>query len=129
MLPVADRRRAPAKRAVTSTRVVQAAVEGIEKVGDGRKVTFMGQEFKMAQKIGLAPIMMLAMAGSQGVDSADEAGLVALYRVINDCIDESEHARFWQYAVDTKADGDDFMQTVRTVIEALSARPTKSPNG
>jgi hypothetical protein len=107
---------------------VQAAVEGVEIAAD-RKVPFMGAEFKMASKIGLAPLMLLAVAARKGVDAADEAGLAALHDVIQDCIDESEHPRFWRHAVDTKADADDFMKAVQHVIQDLAARPTSPPGG
>jgi hypothetical protein len=129
VLPVADRRRAPAKRAVTPTHEVQAAVEGVEIVGDGRKVTFMGQEFRMAEKIGLMPLLHLAVASKKGVDASDMDGLVAMYEVLRDCIEESEWVKFETHAVDTKADADDLQKVVADVIEVVSARPTKSPNG
>lgn len=121
-------RKGVAKRAV-ATHEVQAAVEGVEIVGDARKVPLMGQEFRMADKIGLMPLLHLAVAGKQGIDASSDAGLVAMYEVLRDCIDESEWARFERHAIDTKADSDDLMKVVAHVIEVLSARPTKSPSG
>jgi hypothetical protein len=118
--------RVPAKRATPSIHQVQAAAEG---VSADRKVSLKGAEFAMADRIGLAPLILLAVAGSRGVDSSDAQGLVALHDVLNDCLAEAEHDRFWRHAVDTKADGDDLMTVVKDVIEALSARPTGSPSG
>jgi hypothetical protein len=125
---MAERRRAPAKRAATSTHEVQAAAEGVEIVGDGRKVSLLGAEFRMADKIGLMPLLKLAHAGKQGVDVADDAGMVAMYEVIRDCIDATEWDRFQNHATETKAEAEDLMNVVTDVIQALSARPTGSPS-
>ena len=122
-----ESRRRP-RKAIT-THEVQAEVEGVEIVGDGRKVSFMGQEFRMAEKIGLMPLLHLAVASKKGVDAGDMAGLVAMYEVLRDCIDQSEWERFETHAVDTKADADDLQKVVGDVVEMLSARPTGSPSG
>jgi len=115
------------KRRVVSAHEVQAAVEGVEIVGGAQKVTFMGQEFRMSDKIGLMPLMHLAVAGKRGLEANDMDGLVALYEVIRDCIEESEWPKFEKHAVDTKADGEDLQKVVADVIEVITARPTQSP--
>jgi hypothetical protein len=115
--------------AAVGTHQVQAAVEGVEIVGDARKVPFMGAEFRMADRIGLMPLMHLAVASKKGVDAADMEGLVAMYEVIRDCVDVSEWPRFERHAVDMKAEADDLMKVVQHVIEAISARPTSPPGG
>lgn len=129
---------------------MQAAAEGAEIVDDG-KVEFLGETFGMAEKIGIMPIIHLIVAQKKGVDSNDPAGLIALYEVLRDCIDQtrpqeerpdprtgemvptdvgpSEWDRFEEHAVLTKADGEDLMAVVQKVYEVLSARPTRSPNG
>jgi hypothetical protein len=65
----------------------------------------------------------------EGRRRADMDGLVAMYEVLRDCIEESEWAKFETHAVDTKADADDLQKVVADVIEVVSARPTQSPNG
>jgi hypothetical protein len=117
--------RTPARRSKT-IHEAQAAAEGVDLPTDG-KIELLGAEFKMAEKMGLAPMILLAVASRKGVDSNDPAGLVALHDVISDCIDESEHDRFWQHAVAVKADGDELMQAVKKAVEALAARPTRPP--
>lgn len=116
------------KPAVTSMHEVQATAEGVNLPAE-RKVSLLGAEFRMADKVGLAPLIKLAVAGSKGVDSNDPAGLVALHDVISDCIDESEHDRFWRHAIDTKADGDELMAVVKEVVEVLAQGRTGSPSG
>lgn len=135
------------KATAPTTQSVQAAVEGVVE-GDG-KVEFMGEHFKMAEKIGLMPLLKFAHASSKGVDSTDMEGLSALYAMINDCIDQtkpmeeklnpvsgltemvpigpSEWDRFEAHAIEQKAEADDLMSLVQRVIEALAARPTRPP--
>lgn len=116
----------PRKRAKATTQSVQAAVEGVE-VDDGRKVEFMGSAFRMADSIGLMPLLKFAHASAQGLDSTDMEGLAALYEMIHDCIHDDEWQRFERHAIDTKAEAEDLMSLVQKVIEALSARPSRPP--
>lgn len=123
----------PRKKARTlTTHDVQAAVEGVapavgEVVGDGRKVEFKGRAFRMADSIGLMPLLKFAHAQAQGIDANDMEGLVALYAVIRDCIDESEFAAFERHCMDTKAEGDELMALVQECVAAIAARPTTPP--
>lgn len=125
--------RSPRKRArALTTQDVQAAVEGVgpavgEIVGDARKVEFKGRAFRMAESIGLMPLLKFAHAQAQGIDANDMEGLVALYAVIRDCIDETEFAAFERHAMDTKAEGDELMALVQQCVSAISARPTLPP--
>ena len=128
---MAERR--PGRPRKATTHSVQAAVEGVplpaegEIVGDGRKVEFLGATFRMADRIGLMPLLRFAHASSKGLDSTDMEGLVALYDMIHDCIDVEEWDRFQRHAIDTKAEADDLMAMVQKVIETLTARPTTRP--
>lgn len=125
-------RRAPAKKASArrpvSAHEAQAAVEGVVLPPD-RKVGLLGVQFKLAEKVGVAPMILLAVAGKKGIDSADAEGVVALHDLISDCIAEDEYDRFWAHAVKAKADMDDLQQFIKDAMEALSARPTGSPSG
>lgn len=106
---------------------VQAAVEGVEIVGDGRKVEFMGAEYRIAEKVGLMPLMKFAHVSSKGLDSSDMDGLAAMYAMIQDCIDPAEWSRFEHDAMEKKADGEAIFGVVAKVIEILTARPTQRP--
>jgi hypothetical protein len=129
---VASQRRTPAKkvpaRRAVSAHEAQAAVEGVALPPD-RKVALLGVKFKLADKVGVAPMILLAVAGKKGIDSADAEGVVALHDLISDCIAEDEYDRFWAHAVKSKADMEDLQQFIKDAMEALSARPTGSPSG
>jgi hypothetical protein len=130
---VASQRRAPVKKAAPRRPAItaheaQAAVEDVTLPPD-RKVSLLGVQFKLAGKVGVAPMILLAVAGKKGIDSADAEGVVALHDLISDCIAEDEYDRFWAHAVKSKADMDDLQQFIKDAMEALSARPTGSPSG
>lgn len=138
-----------------TTHDIQARAEGVDIVGDGRKVTLLGAEFRMADRIGLMPLMRFAQSAKTGMDADDMEGLAAMYTLIRDCIDthrpqrpvldehgqplirdgapvteddgRSEWDRFEDHAIATKADADDLMKVVQDVIEALTARPSQRP--
>jgi len=132
----------PRRAGKTGTHAMQAAVEGVPVPPDG-KVEFCGAYFRMAESIGLMPLLQFAHAAKQGLDSSDMEGMAALYAVIRDCIDQtrpqkdvdgelvddgpSEWDRFQRHAIDQKAGGEELMPVVQRCIEAISARPTRPP--
>ncbi len=105
----------------------QARAEGVEIVGGGDKVTFMGDTYRIAERVGLMPLMRFAMVAKSGVEDDDMEGLAAMYTLIRDCIDPGEWARFEKDAIDKKAEQEELLKVVTDVIEALSARPTRRP--
>lgn len=119
----ASRKRAPAG---VSTHQAQAAAERVDLV---EKVELNGRAFGLAERVGLMPMILLAVVGKRGVDANAEEGLVAIYEVLRDAIDPEDFDGFLEHAITTKADGDDLMAVIRSAVETMSARPTGSPNG
>lgn len=117
-----------------------------------------GRFFRMSDRIGLMPLLRFASSARGGVDQKDPRALIALYDMIGDCIDQERPQRivvdpatgqtkvdefgqpvyedagpsqwdeFQDYATEVKADEEDLMELVGTVIERLASRP-KSPPG
>lgn len=134
---------------------VQGIAEGVA-VGT-ETVTFMGEEFRIAETIGLMPLLKFASASDRGMASEDMAGMAAMYAMIRDCIDQGrpctcgvpegemhkkatadapgcewdpgDWPRFEDRAIATKAGGDDLFQVVTDVLAKVSARPTRPPSG
>jgi hypothetical protein len=117
-----------------------------------RTIEFKGQRFRIADKIGLMPLMRFAHAASQDLDTDDLEGLAAVYTMLRDCIhpgtpacggcgacatdptscpsyDPGDWRKFEAWATETKADGEELLPVVGQVIEILTARPTKGPSG
>jgi hypothetical protein len=132
-----------------TTHQVQAAVEGVPDIDDD-KVEFMGERFRVAESVGLMPLLKFAHVSAKGVDSGDMEGLAALYSMIRGCIDHkrpqreevddqgnvsyvdagpSEWDRFERHAIDNDAEDTDLMPVVQRAMEVISARPTKRRTG
>lgn len=129
-----------------TTQSVQAAAEGVV-VQDGDFVEFLGQKFRLAEKVGLMPMLAFANASKQGLDSDDMEGLAAMYSLIRSVIhrpplldehgqqvvdengkrlrDDSEWNRFVALADDELAEGEDVMGFVNEAMQVMSARPRK----
>lgn len=106
---------------------LQAANEGV--VIDGDFVEFMGEKFKMGERIGLMPLLKFAHVSSKGVNAGDMEGLAAMYALIRDCIAADQWERFEQTAIEKQAEDTDLLDVVAKTIEALSARPTQRRSG
>lgn len=129
---------------------VQTAVEGAVQIEDDGKVELLGERFRLAESIGLMPLLKFAHSAKGGMDSDDMEGLDAMYSLIRDTVDQekiqkrtddgelmtdaagdpvwegpSEWDRFERHAIDTKADGEDFMEFIGKAISVISARPRK----
>lgn len=120
-------------------------------IASGDRVTLLGQEFRVSERIGLMPLLKFASASD--VDTQDPRALAAMYTMLRDCIyegspgcGECEHcearnetackayergdwSRFEEHAMVTKADADDLMGVVSKVLEIASGRPTPPRGG
>jgi hypothetical protein len=92
------------------------------------EIDFAGERFTVADKIGLMPLMRFAKVAKAGVDSADLAGLAALYDLLAQCIADADWARFEAAADKSHADGEELMAVIGKVFEALAERPTSRPS-
>lgn len=63
---------------------VQATVEGA--AVQAETITFLGRDFRIADKVGLMPLLAFANASKAGLRTEDLDGLAAMYAMIRDCI-------------------------------------------
>lgn len=125
---------------------IQAAAEGVVQ-DDGDRIEFFGQYFRLAERVGLMPMLAFANASKKGLDSDDMEGLAAMYALIRSVIhrpplydeqgqrahdesgkalrDESEWHRFEELADDEQAEGEDVMDFVNKAMSVIAARPRK----
>jgi hypothetical protein len=129
-----------------------AVVEGsVAEADDGSTVEFMGKRFRMAEKIGLMPLLKFASASDMSTE--DPRALAAMYSMLKDCIypgvpacgncaeceagkdtqckeyDRSDWPSFEDHAIETKADADELFAVISQVMEIISGRPTQPPAG
>jgi hypothetical protein len=116
-----------APQAIDVVTTLQAASEGV--VVDADTIEFMGERFKMGQRIGLMPLLKFAHVSNKGVQADDMAGLAAMYEMIKDCIAPNEWERFERIAIEKQAESEDLLEVVSNTIEVLSARPTRQRSG
>ncbi len=131
---------------VPTTHDAQTAAEGVV-LEDGDYIEFFGEKFRLADRVGLMPLIKFGNAANKGLDSDDMEGLAAMYSMIRSVIhrpplydehgarrvdengkvlrDESEWHRFQELAEDELAEGDDVMEFVNKAMEVMSARPRK----
>jgi hypothetical protein len=139
-----------------------AAADGAEVtegvVTESGKVELVGRKFRIAEKIGLMPLLKFASASDMSTE--DPRALSAVYSMLKDCIyegrpgcgecerckgdeekgvpgdekmckvyDKGDWADFEQHAIETKADADELLAVVNQVLEVISGRPTEPRAG
>lgn len=125
-----------------------------EIISPSRVVTLAGESFRVAEKVGLMPLLKFSHAANLRAD--DERAYAAMYEILRDVIleaeepcgkcpdcktagrdasardctfaDEGDWVRFQQHAVDCKADADELLDVVAQAIKVIAARPTESPS-
>lgn len=112
----------PAQQAEADATQIQALAEGVV---HGDQLECLGGHYKVAEKIGLMPLLKFAYTASSGVGTEDLDGLVAIYSMLRDCIDPEDWDRFERDMIAKKAEADDMMPCVEQAIEIINARPTR----
>lgn len=92
------------------------------------EVSFAGETFTVADRIGLMPLMRFAKVAQAGVDSADLEGLAAMYDLLEQCIAPQDWRRFQAAADRARSDGEELMGVVGEVMRLLTDRPTSRPS-
>ena len=91
-------------------------------------VGFLGEQFKVADKVGALPLMRFAKVATSGVDANEMAGLAAVYDLLGQVIHDDDWDRFENHADREHADGDQLLGLVQEVFALLAARPTGRPS-
>jgi hypothetical protein len=103
---------------------------------DSRTVTWEGETFKLADKIGLMPWLVFGKLAEAGLDTSDMEALAAMNDLIEQCLDPtetkrysddgkfvihvtSEVKRFKTYATRIRADEQQLMTFLTLAMEAM----------
>lgn len=87
-------------------------------------VEFNDDEFHVAERVGLMPLMKFAMVAQSGVDANELDGLAAMYELLEQCIDPPDWDRFVKHATKSRASGDELNDLIGRVMVIVGNRPT-----
>lgn len=124
-----------------------------EVISPARVITLAGEDFRVAEKVGLMPLLKFSHAANLRTD--DDRAYAAMYEILRDVIleaeepcgqcpgckqaspnpaardcsfaDEGDWERFQDHAVRCKSDADELLDVVGQAIKLITARPTESP--
>jgi hypothetical protein len=102
---------------------LQAMSEGVV-LSD--RVECMGGHYRIADKVGLMPLMKFSYM-SKRVDESDIEAMAAIYEMLKDCIHADDWPRFVNDMIEKKAEADDMLPVVSQTFELMTARPTRRP--
>jgi len=95
--------------------------------GGGLTVKLGDREFRLAEDVGIMPLMEWAAASDVDVASAD--GLRAVYYVLQDAVHEDDWAEFRKYSRENKIAAGELLDFANSALEALAGRPTEDATG
>lgn len=111
---------------------VQPVEEAVTEAAPGASgvsvVTLLGRPFKVADKVGLMPLLRFAHMAGQGLAADDMEALGAMYDLLRGVIADDDWGAFQSHASMMRADQDDLLEAVREAIEMMTARPTVRPS-
>lgn len=82
------------------------------------QLTYLGNSYQLADKIGVWPMMQLSRAAEQGLSSNDSKGLAALHAMFEDMIHPDDWGRFQEDMIAAKLD--DPIALLQTTQEAVT---------
>jgi hypothetical protein len=125
-----NRRKAAARRVQAATGEEKVRMPQAKRAGETKDGVIVapikGKYFKLADSIGLMPLMEWA-ASSDEVDGRNASQILGLYRVLQDIVHEDDWAEFKQFCREAKAIDQDFIDFQNAAMEAIAARPTQEP--
>ena len=133
--------RAATSQLSTADQSARVARETRAKAGKGKQLTApyiiknkddkeaepFSQEFRLADDVGIMPLMEWAAASDQDVTSAN--GLRAVFYVLQDAVHEEEWAEFRRFSREHKATAEETLEFANSALEARAGRPTEAASG
>lgn len=108
-------------------KLVQSAAEGSSPATD--TVEYKGVEYKIAESVGIWPMMQFSRAAEAGISLGDFRALAALHSLLQSCLAPDDWGRFQENMITSKEnDVEALLDVATTVIEKISARPTSPPS-
>lgn len=87
---------------MSNTRTTRTPVRARQAKPPAPSITFMGEKYKVSDKIGVWPMMQFARAAESGLSLGDPKGLAAAYSMLQDVIHEDDWGRFQENMINGK---------------------------
>jgi hypothetical protein len=94
----------------------------------GSYIEDAGARFRVAAEVGFWPLAEFAKIAHQGVDSEQMEGIVAIFDLARDLIDERDFRRFGEHVSIRKYKGDKVLALVSEAMGVVTATPSESPS-
>lgn len=95
----------------------------------GETLTFKGETYRLADKIGVWPLLQLARAAESGVSIRDQRGLAATHAMLEDAIHPDDWGKFQDDMIANKVDDlEDLLATVTQATQVIIERQAKKAN-
>jgi hypothetical protein len=109
-------------RTTTGTRTARARQQSLAPA----RITFMGADYRLSEKIGIWPMMQLARAAEAGLSSSEPKGLAALHAYLEQVIDPEDWGQFQDDMLTKKADNlDALMRLLSDAVDAVQKHQEK----
>lgn len=93
----------------------------------GEFLTYNGKHYRMADKIGIWPLMQLARAAQEGVNSTDLRGLAALHAMFQDILHPDDFPKFEADMIASKfTDPMGLLETTQEAVARIQARQAEA---
>lgn len=93
---------------------------------DGSKfVEFDKVEYKLADEVGIIPLMRWAAAADLSTD--DSGAMGAMWAILQDLVDAQEFPAWVKHATRIKSDAEEVLDFVSVCMEAITGSPTERP--
>lgn len=93
---------------------------------DGSKyVEFDKVEYKLADEVGIIPLMRWAAAADLSTD--DSGAMGAMWAILQDMVDAKEFPAWVKHATRLKSDAEEVLDFVNVCMEAITGNPTERP--
>lgn len=120
-------------------------------ITSARTVELKGARFRIAESVGLMPMLKFSAHADAGMAANDPGALAAMYSMLKDCIhpghpacgeceaceagdekackdfDPGDWARFEHHAIDSKANAEELLDVIGKAMELIAGRPTEPP--
>ena len=110
----------------SSVKEARAKQKPVAFARDGAKyVEFDKVEYKLADEVGIIPLMRWAAAADLSTD--DSGAMGAMWAILQDMVDAKEFPAWVKHATRLKSDAEEVLDFVNVCMEAITGNPTERP--